>query len=92
LITFSNCKKIFEYEAINITSPKDFDSLKQCKKYLIEEGKALNAYVTTNGECNQKDEKLTELKANIFQGTYYSNETITFILCEEVQEHQADEL
>ena len=92
LITFSNCKKIFEYEAINITSPRDFDSLKQYEKYLMEEGGALNAYVTANGECNQKDEKLTELKANIFQGTYYPNETITFILCEEVQEHQADEL
>ena len=91
-ITFSNCKKIFEYEAINITSPRDFDSLKQYEKYLMEEGGALNAYVTANGECNQKDEKLTELKANIFQGTYYPNETITFILCEEVHKHQADEL
>ncbi len=89
---FSNCKKIFEYEAINITSPRDFDSLKQYEKYLMEEGGAFNAYVTANGECNQKDEKLTELKVNIFQGTYYPNEAIKFILCEEVQEHQADEL
>jgi hypothetical protein len=87
-----DCNKTFEYEAINITSPRDFDSLKQSKKYLMKEGGALNGYVTTNGECNQKDEKLTELKANIFQGTYYPNETITFILCEEVQKHQIDEL
>ena len=77
-----DCEEIFEYDSINITSPKDFNSLKQCKKYIIEEENAVNSYVAMGAECNQGDEKLADFSVNIFQNSYYSDEIISFNLCE----------
>ena len=77
-----DCKEIFEYDSINITSPRDFDSLKQCKKYIIEEETTVNAYVSTGNECNPEDKKLTDFSVNIFQNSYYNDAIISFNLCE----------
>lgn len=81
-VNIMDCEEIFEYDSTNITSSKDFDSLKQCKKYMIEEKETVNAYVTINNECNQEDKKLTDFGVNIFQNLYYSDEKILFTLCE----------
>ena len=81
-IEIINCREILEYESINITSPRDFNSLKQCMKYLIEEETAVNTYVVMGNGCNQGDEKLADFSVNIFQSSYYSDEIISFNLCE----------
>ena len=81
-IEIINCREILEYESINITSPRDFNSLKQCMKYLIEEETAVNTYVVMGNGCNQGDEKLADFSVNIFQSSYYSDEIVLFNLCE----------
>ncbi len=73
-----NCKQYTEYNAIDITEPKNFNTLKQFEKYLLErEG----SYVLVNSNCNESQEKLSELSYPIFENSFYSNEEIKFTLC-----------
>ena len=73
-----NCKQSSEYYLIDVSTPKDFKTLKQFEKYLLEHKEA---YVVANNDCNKQQEKLVELTYPIFENSFYSNEEIKFTLC-----------
>lgn len=73
-----NCKQSSEYYLIDTSMPKDFKTLKQFEKYLLEHKEG---YVVANSECSKQQEKLAELIYPIFENSFYSDEEITFTLC-----------
>ncbi len=76
-----NCKQSSEYDLIDTSMPKDFKTLKQFAKYLLEHREA---YVVANSECSKQQEKLVELTYPIFKNSFYSDDEITFTLCGKV--------
>lgn len=73
------CNQYAEYSDIDISDPSKFDSLKQLQKYLLTHKEAT---VVINNDCGNQ-QKLSELKYNIFENSFYSDEEITFTLCDQ---------
>ena len=82
----NQCIHHSNYRKLDIYHPSKFSSLKQFEKYLLHHEKA---HVVINDNCGAGQKKLAELKYPIFKNSFYSDEELTFTLCEE---HQKEEL
>jgi len=80
------CIQHSDYQELDISHPSKFSSLKQFEKYLLHHEKA---QVVINNNCGVWQKKLAELKYPIFKNSFYSDEELTFTLCEE---HLKEEL
>lgn len=69
-----------DYRKLDISDPSKFSSLKQFEKYLLHHEKA---QVVINNNCGAEQKKLAVLKYPIFKNSFYSDEELTFTLCEE---------
>ena len=75
----SYCKEYGDYHGIDTKSPQDFNSLRQFKKYCIENEQQV--YVAVGNSCNDNDTKLQSINTTIFDNPFYGTEELTFTLC-----------
>lgn len=75
----SYCKEYGDYHGIDTKSPQDFNSLRQFKKYYIENEQQV--YVALGNSCNDNDTKLQSINTTIFDNPFYGTEELTFTLC-----------